>query len=119
VKYVVGVLGPIPSGYDPDDGSEEGVQVSARNRNDHGNSLLQSTHARESQEPHITARLKQQFSGLSREKGQRHAKNVGMKLHHKEGRKHRTTFGVSKKGRGGRGRERGGKGGGGGRKQKR
>jgi len=31
VKYVVGVLGPIPSGYDPDDGSEGGVQVPARN----------------------------------------------------------------------------------------
>jgi len=40
VKYVVGVLGPIPSGYDPDDGSEEGVQVPARNRSDHANTLL-------------------------------------------------------------------------------
>jgi len=40
VKYEVGVLGPIPSGYDPDDGSEEGVQVPARNLNDHANTLL-------------------------------------------------------------------------------
>jgi len=40
VKFVVGVLGPIPSGYEPDNGSEEGVQVPARNRNDHANTLL-------------------------------------------------------------------------------
>jgi len=39
-KYVVGVLGPNPSGYEPDNGSEEGVQVQARNRNDHAKTLL-------------------------------------------------------------------------------
>jgi len=63
VKYVVGVLGLIPSGYDPDDGSEEGVQVPARNQNDHANTLLQSTHARGSQAPHVIASLKQQSPG--------------------------------------------------------
>ena len=39
-------------------GSEEGVQVPARDRNDHANTLVQSTHA---QAPHVTARLKQQL----------------------------------------------------------
>ena len=39
-----GVLGPIPSGYDPDDGSEEGVQIPVRDRNDDADTLLQSTH---------------------------------------------------------------------------
>jgi len=39
---------------------------------------------------------------------------VRMKLHHKEGRKHSATFGVSKKGRGGGGERGGGRGGGGG-----
>jgi len=115
VKYVVGVLGPIPSGYDPDDGSEEGVQVPARNQNDHANTLLQSTHARGSQAPHVITRLKQQFPGMSWEKGRRHAQNVGKKLHHKEGRKHCATFGVSKRvgeGGGERGGGRGGAGGG-------
>jgi len=62
VKYVVGVLGPFPSEYDPDDGSEEGVQVPAHNWNDHANTLLQSTHARGSQAPHVIARLK--FQGV-------------------------------------------------------
>ena len=71
MKYVVEVLGPIPSGYEPDDGSEEGVQVPARNRNDHANTLLQSTHAQDSQAPYVIARLKQQFPGMSREKGRR------------------------------------------------
>ena len=82
----------------------------ARNRNDHANTLLQSTHARGSQTPHVIARLKQQFPEMSWEKGRRHAKNVGMKLHHKKGQKHNATFEVSKKGRGGGGRERKGKG---------
>ena len=39
-----GFLGPIPSGYDPDDGLEEGVQNPVRDRNDDANTLLQSTH---------------------------------------------------------------------------
>jgi len=59
IMYVVVVLGPIPSGYDPDDGSEEEVKVQARNRNDHTNTLLQPSHARGSQTPHVIARLKQ------------------------------------------------------------
>jgi len=45
VEYVIGVLGPIPSGYDPDDGSKKGVQVPARDQNHHANTVLQSTHA--------------------------------------------------------------------------
>jgi len=73
-KYVVGVLRPIPSGYDPDDGSEEGVQLPVRDQNVHANILLQS-----SQAPHIIARLKQQLAEMIREKGRRHAKIVGMK----------------------------------------
>ena len=93
VKYVVGVLGHIHLGYDPDVGLEEGVQVPARNRNDHANTILQSTHARGSQVPHVIARLKQQFPGMSWEKGRKHAKNVGMKLHHKEDRQYRAIFG--------------------------
>ena len=36
-------LGPIPSGDDPDNGLEEGVQVQARDRNDHANTLVQFT----------------------------------------------------------------------------
>ena len=44
IKYIVGVLGPIPSGYDPDDESEERVQVPVRDWNIQANALLQSTH---------------------------------------------------------------------------
>jgi len=94
IMYVVVVLGPIPSGYDPDDGSEEEVKVQARNRNDHTNTLLQPSHARGSQTPHVIARLKQHLPGMSRVKGLKHAKHMGIKLHNKEGRKRRATLGV-------------------------
>ena len=100
VRHIIEILGPMPSGYEADDASEQGVQRQKQDRNVRLVGAL-TPPGRVAflghRTPHVLERHKTHHHDKKRDKGRIHTKNVEMKKHNKDGRKKRASLGVSKR----------------------